>query len=53
MWAHRIWALHAVIYTGLDDSVTAGLGAAYCAAHSGASEAEFLAEAAAVLANPA
>jgi hypothetical protein len=52
-WAYRMWALRAVIYTGLDDSVTAALGAAYCAAHSGADEAEFLAEAAAVLAKPA
>jgi hypothetical protein len=52
-WAHRMWALRAVSYTSLDDSVTAALGATYCASHSGTDEAAFLAEAAAVLANPA
>ncbi len=52
-WAHRMWALRAVSYVSLDDSVTAALGATYCASHSGTDEAAFLTEAAAVLANTA
>jgi Family of unknown function (DUF6461) len=52
-WAHRMWALRAVSYVSLDDSVTAALSATYCASHGGTDEAAFLTEAAAVLANPA
>jgi hypothetical protein len=53
VWAHRMWALRAVSYLSVEDSVTAALGATYCASHSGADETAFLAEAAAVLARPA
>jgi hypothetical protein len=52
-WAHRMWALRAVSYLSVEDSVTAALGATYCASHSGADKAAFLAEAGAVLAHPA
>lgn len=53
LWAHRLWALRAVMYASLDDSVAAALGAAYCASHSGGNESEFLTQATAMLANPA
>ncbi len=52
-WAHRMSALRAVTYTSLEDSVTAALGATYCASHSGTDQAAFLAEATAVLTKPA
>ncbi len=51
MWAHRMWALRAVAYTCLEDSVTAALGATYCASYSGTDRGTFLAEAATVLTN--
>jgi hypothetical protein len=53
LWAHRLWALRAVMYASLDDSVTAALGATYCASYSGDDESEFLNRATAMLANPA
>lgn len=51
-WAHRMWALRAVTYTSLEDSVTAALGATYCASQSGTDQAAFLAEATVVLTKP-
>jgi hypothetical protein len=49
-WGHRMWALRAVTYTSVEDSVTAALGATYCASNSGPNETAFLAQATDVLA---